>query len=155
MAIINKPKILIADEPTTALDVTIQKEILELLKKLKEELSLSVILITHNIPLAAKNSDRLAVMYAGKIVEIGSTKNVLIAPLHPYTQGLFRSIPKLLDPSSANFVLSGQPPDLSNLPAGCKFWPRCSKVMDICKIEEPGEYPVNTSKTRCYLYKEV
>lgn len=155
MAIINKPKILIADEPTTALDVTIQKEILELLKKLKNELSLSVILITHNIPLAAKNSDRMAVMYAGKIVELGETKSVLNAPLHPYTQGLFKSIPKLLDPSSSNYILSGQPPDLSNLPAGCKFWPRCSKVMAVCKIEEPEEYSVNTSKTRCYLYKEV
>ncbi|MCB4790936.1 MAG: ABC transporter ATP-binding protein [Elusimicrobia bacterium] len=153
MAIINKPRILIADEPTTALDVTIQKEILELLNKLKNELSLTLVLITHNIPMASKNSDRMAVMYAGRIVELGLSRDMLQTPLHPYTQGLMRSIPKLLAASGINYVLPGQPPELSSLPQGCKFWPRCPKVMDICRIEEPEEYTVNNSKTRCYLYK--
>lgn len=153
IAIANRPKILIADEPTTALDVTIQRDILDLLEKLKNELSLTLILITHNLPLASQRSQRIAVMYAGKIVEIGPRHNIFKESLHPYTQGLIKSVPKLNSPSTLGTYLTGQPPDLTSLPNGCEFWPRCSKVMDKCKSGEPSEHTLNNSNVRCNLYK--
>jgi oligopeptide/dipeptide ABC transporter ATP-binding protein len=152
MAIINKPKILIADEPTTALDVTIQKEVMDLLDKLKKELSLTVILITHNFLLAKQRSERIAVMYAGKIVEINRTENIFTNPLHPYTKALIASVPKLLMPSEPR-PLKGQPPDLSKLNKGCSFCPRCPQAMEVCRNEEPAEYSVNGAKVKCFLYR--
>lgn len=153
MAIINRPKLLIADEPTTALDVTIQKEILDLLDKLKRELSLTVILITHNIPLAYERCGRIAVMYAGEIVELGEKEAVFNKPLHPYTAALIRSVPRLSASAGKRFILEGQPPDPAQLPAGCKFNPRCAKAMDICRNNDPREFMVEGSKVKCFLYK--
>ncbi|MBN1621398.1 MAG: ABC transporter ATP-binding protein [Endomicrobiales bacterium] len=154
MAIVNRPQMLIADEPTTALDVTIQKEILDLLDKLKNDLSLTLILITHNLPLASQRSQRIAVMYAGEVVELGTREQIFKKPFHPYTKGLLQSIPKLNNPVSSHFVLSGQPPDLTDLPVGCKFWPRCPDVMEICKKHEPEEANIEHSNVKCFLYKK-
>jgi peptide/nickel transport system ATP-binding protein len=151
MAIANRPEILIADEPTTALDVTIQKEIMDLLDKLKSEFSLSIILITHNLPLAIEKSGRIAVMYAGCIVELANAEDIFKNPCHPYTQGLISSIPKLK--KSERFILGGQPPDLSALPQGCKFRPRCAKAMEICAKSEPDMYRSDSSEIRCFLFK--
>ncbi|MFH1369174.1 MAG: ABC transporter ATP-binding protein [Elusimicrobiota bacterium] len=152
-AIINRPGLLIADEPTTALDVTIQKEILDLLDKLKNELSLTVILITHNIPLAYERCRNIAVMYAGEIVEYGGRDDVFKNPRHPYTAALIKSVPRLERFTGKHFLLPGQPPDPSSLPKGCKFHPRCEKAMDICRTSEPGECTVNNTKVKCFLYK--
>ncbi len=121
IAIINRPQLLIADEPTTALDVTIQKEILDLLDTLKKELSLTVLLITHNLPLAWQRSQRIAVMYAGEIVEEGTQVSIFSAPLHPYTKGLINSVPQVRGAQGRGAPLSGQPPDLSRLPQGCAY----------------------------------
>jgi oligopeptide transport system ATP-binding protein len=133
MALSCKPELLIADEPTTALDVTIQAQILELIKDLKEKIGTSIILITHDLGIVAGMADNVAVMYAGKIVEYAPTKDLFSKPHHPYTKGLLRSVP---DPSSEKerlFQISGLPPDLSNLPKGCPFFPRCDKVKNECQ----------------------
>lgn len=160
MAISSKPKILIADEPTTALDVTTQKEILELLNSLKKELDMSTILITHNFGIIAQYTNRVAIMYAGEIVEEGKTKEILSKPLHPYTSALIRSLPKT-DPlrrSEARekperlSIIPGQVPDLLNLPSGCKFHPRCEKRKDICFIQVPEIKKVNQHQVGCFLF---
>jgi len=158
MAIANKPKLLIADEPTTALDVTIQKEILDLLDKIKKEHNLTLMLITHNLPLAKERCNRIAVMYAGKIVELASAAEIFKHPRHPYTGALIESIPKMRKTpataaASGKNMLSGQPPAIDNMPPGCRFHPRCSKVMDICKKKEPGIYDVSGVKVQCWLYQ--
>ncbi len=140
MAIINRPRLLITDEPTTALDVTIQKEILDLLEKIKNELSLTVLLITHNLPLACTRAQRVAVMYAGQIVECGRTEDIFKHPRHPYTRGLIASVPRLFHPLASR-PLSGQPPDMSSLPAGCAFAPRCPEAAPQC-----GDVPPVTGK---------
>jgi oligopeptide/dipeptide ABC transporter ATP-binding protein len=155
MAIANRPQVLIADEPTTSLDVTVQKDIMDLIDKLKEDLSLTVILITHNLPLARQRAQKVAVMYAGKIIEYGAASELFTRPLHPYTQGLLKSIPQMNKPPAKQFVLEGQPPDMSELPPGCKFHPRCGFVMDVCRGNEPPLYEKNNSLVRCYLMKEV
>jgi len=152
MAISSKPKILIADEPTTALDVTTQKEILELLNSLKKELDMSIILITHNFGIIAQYTNRVAVMYAGEIVEEGGTREIFSKPLHPYTSALIRSLPKLKETTNRLSVIPGQVPDLLNLPSGCKFHPRCEKKMDICSKEEPYLTGLNEQKVSCFLY---
>jgi peptide/nickel transport system ATP-binding protein len=140
-AIACNPKVLIADEPTTALDVTIQAQILDLIHKLIEEKKTAVILITHNLGLVAENTKRVIVMYAGKIVEQGSVDNVIDHPFHPYTQGLFRSIPRM----TKEFAeikqklpeITGVVPNLAALPEGCTFAPRCSRQMEVCKQKVP------------------
>jgi len=138
MALLCKPRLLIADEPTTALDVTIQAQILELIDELKRELNMSVILITHDLGVIAGTTDRVAVMYAGRIVEQGSTEAVFATPCHPYTRGLLQSIPRLDDPTVEKlFAIPGVPPDLSALPRGCPFHPRCDSVTDRCRVEYP------------------
>lgn len=152
MAIINRPKILVLDEPTTALDVTIQKEIMDLIDRLKNELNLSVILITHNLALANERCQRTAVMYAGKIVEFASTKDIFHFPHHPYTKALVDALPHY-DKKHGN-VLQGQPPDPTKLPAGCPFAPRCAKVMDKCRKSDPADYKTKDRIVRCYLYKK-
>lgn len=152
MAIINRPKILIADEPTTALDVTIQKEIMDLLDKLKKELNLTLILITHNLLLAKQRSERIAVMYAGEIVELNETRNVFSSPLHPYTRGLINSVPKLLGKTLPQ-ALSGQPPDLSIVAPGCSFYPRCPDRMEICLKNRPPDFNTGGAQVKCFLYK--
>ena len=128
---------LIADEPTTALDVTIQAQIMELIEELKQELNMSVILITHDLGVVAGTTDRIAVMYAGRIVEQGTTDEVFASPKHPYTRGLLESVPRLDLHQPTLTVIPGLPPDLSQLPGGCPFHPRCKHVTERCKSDYP------------------
>ena len=138
MALLCEPKLLIADEPTTALDVTIQAQILDLIRDLKRDFNTSVILITHDLGVVAGVTDRLIVMYAGKIAEQGSTEQVFVQPGHPYTQGLLASVPRLDEAIDDQLVaIPGLPPDLSNLPGGCPFHPRCGHAVDRCSTEFP------------------
>jgi len=139
MALVCKPALLIADEPTTALDVTIQAQILELLNELREEYNLSLMLISHDLGVIAEVTETVAVMYAGKIVEIGPAEKLFREPRHPYTQGLLQSIPKLgssLAKKDRLEVIGGVVPNLLNLPAGCSFGPRCRKRTDECTYSE-------------------
>jgi oligopeptide/dipeptide ABC transporter ATP-binding protein len=141
MALACNPEILIADEPTTALDVTIQAQILDLMNKLKEELGMAIILITHNLGVVAETARRVIVMYAGKIVEEAETKTLFANPQHPYTMGLLKSIPILGDKIRRGKIrlneIQGVVPSLYELPSGCKFSTRCPFVIEICKEKEP------------------
>ena len=137
MALICRPRLLIADEPTTALDVTIQAQILDLLGDLQRELGMSVILITHDLGVVAETAHRVAVMYAGRIIEYADVKTIFENPQHPYTRGLFRSLPVMGARKDRLEVISGSVPDLVHLPAGCHFAPRCPDVMDRCLKEDP------------------
>lgn len=152
MAIVNRPRILIADEPTTALDVTIQKEILDLLDRLKKELELTVLLITHNLPLASERSERIAVMYAGEIVEINCTADIFRKPRHPYARALLLSIPRLTADPGTRYILQGQIPDLTCLPPGCPFAPRCADVMDKCRAHAAPEITDGHSRVKCFVH---
>ncbi len=138
MALACEPKLLIADEPTTALDVTIQAQILELIMELKNKLGMAVILITHDLGIVSSMCDRIAVMYAGKVVECGSTDDIFYRPRHEYTKGLLRSVPNIRDKESKRLVaIEGTPVDMLNPPAGCPFAPRCPQCMKICLREMP------------------
>lgn len=137
MALLCKPRLLIADEPTTALDVTIQAQILDLVRELKQDLNMSVVLITHDLGVVAGTTDRLAVMYAGRIVEQGTTEEVFENPRHPYTRGLLKSVPRLDQQNEQLQAIPGLPPDLSALPSGCPFRPRCELATDRCASEYP------------------
>ena len=137
MALSCKPKLLIADEPTTALDVTIQAQILRLMDQLKEEFSASVLLITHDLGVIAQRCNNVAVMYAGEIVEYGSVESIFKTPLHPYTVGLNKAIPRLDVDTDRLEIIKGTVPNLIEIPSGCRFHPRCPYVMDICKREHP------------------
>ena len=138
IAIANDPNLIIADEPTTALDVTIQAQILEVLQKAKEITGAAVVLITHDLGVVAGNADRIAVMYAGRLVETGSVDDVFSRPQMPYTIGLLRSVPNLVTAGRTRLVpLEGRPPSLSNLPPGCPFEPRCPIAISSCRTEEP------------------
>jgi oligopeptide transport system ATP-binding protein len=128
------PKLLIADEPTTALDATIQEGILDLLDELKKDMGLGVLLVSHNIGLLSERADRLAVMYAGEIVEVGPTPAVLAKPFHPYTRGLLASLPRLSDGHGRLPTLSGRPPDLRRPPEGCAFRARCPRALPVCAV---------------------
>jgi len=150
MALIMNPDIIIADEPTTALDVIVQAQILNLLKKLKWEMGINLILISHDLSIMAEVVDRLIIMYAGKIVEIGNSEDVFGKPNHPYTQGLLNSIPKL-GTHELNYI-PGLPPDLRNPPKGCRFADMFPYVMDICRREEPPMFEVgNGHYSYCWL----
>jgi peptide/nickel transport system ATP-binding protein len=156
MALACNPEILIADEPTTALDVTIQAQILDLMNKLKEELGMAIILITHNLGVVAETAKRVIVMYAGKIVEEAETKTLFGNPQHPYTMGLLKSIPILGDKIRRGKVrlneIPGVVPSLYELPSGCKFSTRCPFVMDICKEKEPELKEIEKSHfSSCWL----
>lgn len=154
MAIASNPKLLIADEPTTALDVTVQRDILNLLDDLRRDLKMAAILVTHNVGLLSERSDRLAVMYAGEIVEIGPTATVLSRPAHPYTQGLLKSLPRLSGTDRRLAALPGQPPDPKELPAGCPFRVRCPSAFDRCAAQPPALRPVldGTVQAACHLF---
>ena len=139
MALLCEPELLIADEPTTALDVTIQAQILDLMSDLKRDFKTSVILITHDLGVVAGTADRVAVMYAGKIVEQGTTAQVFDSPMHPYTRSLLKSIPRVDDAEGQQlYAIPGLPPDLSDLPNGCPFHPRCSEAVAECQLEYPS-----------------
>ncbi len=135
--IANEPKLLIADEPTTALDVTVQAQILELLKKMKREYGLSVLLITHDMGIVADMADRVAVMYAGRIVEVADVLTIFKNPMHPYTIGLLRAVPNPLKKIERLETIPGVVPSLINPPSGCRFHPRCHKASDVCKEKIP------------------
>jgi peptide/nickel transport system ATP-binding protein len=152
MALALDPPLLIADEPTTALDVVVQAQILNLLKKLKFERKLSVILITHDLSVIAELADYVAVMYAGRIVEYGPIEEVYNNPRHPYTQLLLSSIPRLRGTIDKLRFIPGEPPDLINPPKGCKFHPRCPFVFDECRVSEPDLITVGENHlARCWL----
>jgi oligopeptide/dipeptide ABC transporter ATP-binding protein len=143
MALACNPALVLADEPTTALDVTIQAQILELMKDLSRQRGIAVVLITHNLGVVARYADRVNVMYAGKLVEQGSARDVYSDPRHPYTVGLLRSVPRLDEPRKATLhPIGGQPPDLMHLPPGCAFAPRCQYAIDRCRTEVPPLMPV-------------
>jgi oligopeptide/dipeptide ABC transporter ATP-binding protein len=152
MALICNPKLLIADEPTTALDVTIQAQILELLRTLQAQNGMSVLLITHNLGIVAETATKVAVMYAGKIVETATVTEIFAHPMHPYTQGLLDSIPRI-NRSGNLYAIPGSLPDPFHLPAGCYFAPRCPKAMDICRESVPKltAKPVE-HMVACWLY---
>jgi oligopeptide transport system ATP-binding protein len=138
MALACQPKLIIADEPTTALDVTVQAQILELLKELTRETGSALILITHDLGVVARYADRVCVMYGGKVIETASALDLYARPLHPYTRGLMASIPRLDQPAGRRLVpIKGQPPNLAQLPPGCSFNPRCGEVVDRCRRDTP------------------
>jgi oligopeptide/dipeptide ABC transporter ATP-binding protein len=152
MAISCNPEILIADEPTTALDVTVQAEVLELLRGLIHELGMSLILVTHDLGIVAEICDRVAIMYAGKIVEIAETYSLYKSPKHPYTVGLLKAVPRIHESNSGVGGIRGSPPDLVNPPAGCRFYPRCPFVFEKCLGEEPPLIRVNNDRAvACWL----
>lgn len=138
MAMSCEPELLIADEPTTALDVTIQAQILELMKKLREEQNTTIMMITHDLGVVSEICDRVIVMYAGKVVEQGPTREVFDNPKHPYTEGLIKSMPKIGLKQERLYAIPGQVPDPAKMPKGCKFASRCPYAMDICREEEPS-----------------
>jgi oligopeptide/dipeptide ABC transporter ATP-binding protein len=138
MALACEPSLVLADEPTTALDVTIQAQILELMKSLSRRLGVAMLMITHNLGVVARYADRVNVMYAGKIIERGTAREIYANPRHPYTRGLLRSVPRLDEPRRARLdPIEGQPPDLSRLPGGCAFVPRCAFRVERCAVETP------------------
>ena len=153
MALSCSPELLIADEPTTSLDVTVQAQLLEIIADLREQLDMAGIIITHNLGLVARYVDRVNVMYAGKLVESGTTDAIFAEPKHPYTIGLMASVPRLDSPRRvAPRVIEGLPPNLAHLPDGCSFSPRCSYTMDRCREEEPQLEPVSEGHHRSCFY---
>ena len=153
MALSCQPELIIADEPTTALDVTIQAQILELLKDLKSKHNTALLLITHDLGVIAEMAEEVAVMYAGKIVEYADVVTLFKQPKHPYTQGLLHSIPMLAtDRSIPLNVIKGTVPNLLHLPSGCRFAPRCPQVMPVCREREPSLLPHEKSRVACWLY---
>jgi oligopeptide/dipeptide ABC transporter ATP-binding protein len=150
IALSGGPKLIIADEPTTNLDVTIQAQYLDLLKDLQQQAGIAIIFVTHNLGIVARMCDRLAVMYAGKIVESGTVRELFDTPHHPYTRALLGSIPKL-GSKEPLLAIPGQPPDLANLPPGCAFHPRCSEALPECAGREPDDVRVAAGRTaRCW-----
>lgn len=155
MALACNPELIIADEPTTALDVTIQAQVLELMKNLKEKYDTSMILITHDLGVVAEICDYVSVIYAGSIVEYASVKDMYETPGHPYTKGLFNSIPSLDEDVESLTTIKGNPPDPSALPSGCRFHPRCDKCMEICKHTNPEFQEVSPGHfIACHLFKK-
>jgi oligopeptide/dipeptide ABC transporter ATP-binding protein len=155
MALSCNPSILIADEPTTALDVTIQAQILELIRELQREFHMAVIMITHNLGVVAEMCDNVVVMYAGKPVEHTNVNRIFQDPKHPYTWGLLHSIPKLYERKERLIPIEGQPPSLIDLPVGCAFAPRCPFAMEICVQQDPPDYDIEAGHTaKCYLYSQ-
>lgn len=155
MALVCNPEVLIADEPTTALDVTIQAQILELFKDIQQKTDVSIVLITHDLGVVAQVADRVAVMYAGKIVEIGTRRDIFYKPQHPYTKGLLRSVPRLDLYESELVPIAGSPPDLFAPPSGCSFAPRCPYVMEVCDRMYPTSTKLKEShQVHCWLQDE-
>lgn len=155
MALACEPELLLADEPTTALDVTIQAQILDMMLELKEKINTSIILITHDLGIVAEICDKVAIMYAGEIVEYGTAEDIFESKQrHPYTDGLFGSIPNLEIESIRLNPIEGLTPDPTNLPKGCKFHPRCPKCMKICESVQPPECIDEIHMVRCHLYNK-
>ncbi|WP_027625829.1 ABC transporter ATP-binding protein [Clostridium lundense] len=152
MALVCNPELLIADEPTTALDVTIQAQILDLMLKLKEKLGTAILLITHDLGVVAEIADRVVVMYCGKIVEDGTVEEIFEKPLHPYTEGLLKSIPKIDEQCEKLFMIPGMVPNPLEMPKGCAFSTRCNKCNQMCINNEPPIFIEDERNVRCFLY---
>jgi peptide/nickel transport system ATP-binding protein/oligopeptide transport system ATP-binding protein len=156
MALASEPRLLVADEPTTALDVTIQAQILELLLELKKRLGMSILLITHNLGIVGDMADRVAVMYAGQVVELAPALDLLRRPLHPYTRALMNSVPKLSGGLKRLLAIPGTVPSLGNFPPGCRFAPRCPIAKPDCSRSVPGLLEVEPGRwVRCPYWKET
>ena len=155
LAIALNPSIVVADEPTTALDVIVQAKILDLLNALRDAYGMALILITHDLSIVLQRSDRIAVMYAGQIVEYASSVEIYSNPKHPYTQRLLKSIPNIELADQKLEAIAGSPPDLLNLPKGCRFWPRCYLAYERCRMEAPALVEVGGEHfARCFLSEE-
>lgn len=153
-ALVLSPKFIVADEPVSALDVSIQAQIINLLKELKDNFNLTLILITHDMSVIKYLADRVAVMYLGEIVEIGRCDEIFTAPKHPYTQALLSAVPQLVEEERDRIVLSGELPSPSNLPKGCKFHTRCPKCFERCSVDVPPSVKLSdTHFVKCFLYK--
>jgi peptide/nickel transport system ATP-binding protein len=152
MALLLEPDVVIADEPTTALDVLVQAQIINLLKRLKKEKAMTIIIITHDMAIISEVADKIGIMYAGQIVEFGSAIEIYKDPKHPYTQALISAVPKLHSDHKQIHFIKGNPPDMLNLGSGCRFYSRCPYAMDICK-QDPPVIRTRTGYTLCWLYK--
>ncbi|WP_030695773.1 ABC transporter ATP-binding protein [Streptomyces albidoflavus] len=156
MAMALEPKLIIADEPTTALDVTVQAQVMELLAELQREYNMGLILITHDLGVVADVADRIAVMYAGRIVETAPVHDIYRAPAHPYTRGLLDSIPRLDQKGRELYAIKGLPPNLLAIPPGCAFHPRCPLAQPVCTTDEPPLYEVDPRRrSACHFWKET
>lgn len=155
LALALRADLVIADEPTTSLDVIVEAKFLDLLRELRDEFDLTIVMITHNIGVVAEIADRVAVMYAGRMVEYGPVLEVFANPKHPYTKGLLKSVPNIELVDDDLYKMEGQPPNLANPPPGCPFHPRCPEAMPVCEIELPAFDPVDEGHlTACWLYQE-
>ncbi|MEU4034679.1 ABC transporter ATP-binding protein [Streptomyces collinus] len=155
MAMALEPALIIADEPTTALDVTVQAQVMDLLAELQREYRMGLILITHDLGVVADVADRIAVMYAGRIVESAPVHDIYKAPAHPYTRGLLDSIPRLDQKGRELYAISGLPPNLMHIPPGCAFHPRCPMARDVCRTDEPPLHAVSgTRGSACHFWRE-
>ncbi|MET9013759.1 ABC transporter ATP-binding protein [Streptomyces olivaceoviridis] len=155
MALALEPALIIADEPTTALDVTVQAQVMDLLADLRREYRMGLILITHDLGVVADVADRIAVMYAGRIVETAPVHDLYKAPAHPYTRGLLDSIPRLDHKGRQLYAIKGLPPNLTHIPPGCSFHPRCPMARDICRTDEPPLYEVSEERgSACHFWRE-
>ncbi|NGN63444.1 ABC transporter ATP-binding protein [Streptomyces sp. A7024] len=156
MALALEPDLIIADEPTTALDVTVQAQVMDLLAELQQEFHMGLILITHDLGVVADVADKIAVMYAGRIVETAPVKELYAQPAHPYTRGLLDSIPRLDQKGQELYAIKGLPPNLLRVPSGCAFNPRCPKAEDICRTELPALAAVSEDRgSACHFWKET
>ncbi|MGW5493424.1 ABC transporter ATP-binding protein [Streptomyces olivaceoviridis] len=155
MALALEPALIIADEPTTALDVTVQAQVMDLLADLRREYRMGLILITHDLGVVADVADRIAVMYAGRIVETAPVHDLYKAPAHPYTRGLLDSIPRLDHKGRQLYAIKGLPPNLTHIPPGCSFHPRCPMARDVCRTDEPPLYEVSDERgSACHFWRE-
>jgi len=152
MALVFTPDLVIMDEPTSALDVVAQRSLMLQIKELQRRIGFAAVFVTHDMSLVSHFSDRLAVMYAGQVVEVGQTRAIFDKPKHPYTQGLMASFPSIVGPRMALVGIAGAPPDLAAPPSGCRFHPRCPHVMARCLTEDPDFYDQANDLVRCHLY---
>ncbi|MEU2789541.1 ABC transporter ATP-binding protein [Streptomyces sp. NPDC007100] len=156
MALALEPDLIIADEPTTALDVTVQAQVMDLLAELRREYAMGLVLITHDLGVVADVADRIAVMYAGRIVETAPVRDLYRAPAHPYTRGLLDSIPRLDHKGRELYAIKGLPPSLTAIPPGCPFHPRCPKARDVCRTDRPPLFDVAPGRTSaCHFWEET
>jgi len=152
MGLLLEPRVMIADEPTSALDVSIQAQVIALMKELQQNYGMTLIFVTHDLAVASAVSDRILILYAGKVLEFGDVEGVIKEPLHPYTQGLLKSFPAGSYKDHELYSLKGMPPSFFDLPPGCRFSPRCPYAFDRCTKEEPRLVQVNGRLVRCFLY---
>jgi oligopeptide/dipeptide ABC transporter ATP-binding protein len=156
LALSLRADLVIADEATTSLDVIVEAQFLDLLRELRDEFDLTILLITHNIGIVAELADRIAIMYAGRLAEIGSIYHCFYAPKHPYAQGLLQAVPNIKLDEGELYKMPGSPPDLVRPPSGCRFHPRCPKVMDICSQSDPSLLSIDVDwKVNCWLYQDI